>query len=706
MRQNAQKCRQSSIKKFIKPLKSWQLSPISSVLTVRSYNDFYQKLRWFTLVTLMGMGGQTAQAATLTDINGLVSQAITTHPLVGAARAEEQATAEGITAAKLGLYPQPSISSSYDKNEGVISKVGLRQPLWTGGKLTASVNQAIYDDKAAMAYVLEQQNTVAKNTIDVWQSYIYAMSLQGLYINNLKQLDEFETMMKRRVDQGVSARIDLDLVTNRILQDQNAYQGAVQQQRIAAARLSQMIGETVSDNGVQAIPLNEMARYVKSQSSDFEKLAFSQASFNNPSVIKQQFQVEAAKQQVKAQQAAQYPTVYAQYEQLYYHRDDKSDGQFSLGLSYDPGAGFSNLALARASQARVQSLAQTQEAARRTVMEDIQTQYQQFVSAKDQETSLIAAVAGAQIVVDSYRRQFIAGRKSWLEVLNAVREKSGYQQQLLQVQSQMLAAFYKLQVEFGRMPWQNNNLLYQPVIEFHPYESFEDWLKKQPAKLNENMNTVHPIPATWQERFGLDKIGLDNIHLDKIGSLMPTMPTLFTPKKDDNSSDQSRENNLSNSDEVTQSLSQPSLSQPTTTNSQTAEINPSEPAVADKATANQVITDKVIVDEVASAKMTADITTNKSDETTLPLAVVPPTVNVQKTELSLASVLSMNETKNLGLPKPNLTSSVGNKKSDDLPSQTFEPTLETAHIDDAALQNKPILLVAAVDELPPLQRYK
>ncbi|MFP3354870.1 TolC family protein, partial [Pseudoalteromonas sp. SIMBA_153] len=85
-------------------------------------------------------------------------------------------------------------------------------------------------------------------------------------------------------------------------------------------------------------------------------------------------------------------------------------------------AGFSNFALARASQAEVNSLVQNQEAARRNVIENIQVQYQQFVSAKDRETSLVAAVAGAQIVVSSYRRQFIAGRKSWLEVLNAVRE--------------------------------------------------------------------------------------------------------------------------------------------------------------------------------------------------------------------------------------------------------------------------------------------
>lgn len=433
-------------------------------------------------VSMLGVTSHVAHAASTTDINALVSEAVSTHPLVRAAQAERLASAEYVNAAKLNMFPLPIIGTTYDKDDGFVTRAGLRQSVWSGGKLTANVNQAIYDDKAAMANILEQQNTVAKNTIDVWQSYLYSMALQGLYVNNIKSLYGFESMMKRRVEQGVSARIDLDLVTNRILQDQNAYQGAVQQQRIAVARLSQMIGRPISDVGLQYIPLDLMAKYVKSQSKDFERMAFSEASINNPSVIKQQFETESAKQKVKADKAALYPAVYAQFEELYYHKDNEADSQFSFGVSYDPGAGFSNLATARASEARVQSFVENQEASRRTVMENIQTQYQQFVSAKDQETSLIAAVAGAQIVVDSYRRQFIAGRKTWLEVLNAVREKSGYQQQLLQVQSQMLAAFYKLQVDFGRMPWQQNTLNFGPTREFHPYLELEEWVKQQADK--------------------------------------------------------------------------------------------------------------------------------------------------------------------------------------------------------------------------------
>lgn len=421
------------------------------------------------------------------QINQLIDLAVQTHPLVGAAIADKQATTEGVVAAKLNYLPTPALSSQYNRAEGGITRFSISQPLWTGGKLTADVNRAINDDRAAFAKTMERRNEVAKNTIDIWQQYIYALSLQDLYLNNLKQLQEFEAMMQRRVAQGVSAKIELDLITSRILQDQNALQGAIEQQRIAENRLQQVIGKPIV--APMALDVADMTRQAKAASQDFERLAFSSVADNHPSVIRQRFEVESARQEVKSQQAGQMPSIYMQYKNDYHHRNSRFEGDFSVGISYDPGAGLSNLALARASKARVQSLIQSQEAARRKIVEEIQTQYQQFISARDQELSLSAAVAGAQIILNSYRRQFVTGRKSWLEVLNAMREQSEYEKQLRQVQAQMVANFYKLQIDFGQMPWQTQAMTFieRQNSDFNPLEFAKDQfdeLKKQSINLN------------------------------------------------------------------------------------------------------------------------------------------------------------------------------------------------------------------------------
>ena len=460
----------------------------------------------------------TAFANADTYMNTLINQAIQSHPLVGSARAEQQATTESIRAAKLNMLPAPTLSTGYDPEDGMVSQLQIRQSLWTGGKLTANVNQAIFDDKAATEYVYEQQNQVAKTTIEAWQSYITAVSKQSVYYDNLQLLAEFESMMQRRVDQGVSARIELDLVTNRILQEQNAYQGAVEQQRIAIARLEQIAGRRITAAELPTPNLSEIVNRAKGYSKDFEKMAFDQASFYNPTVVKEYYRVEAAKQGVKSIQSSRYPTLYAQYAYDYYYDDQNNDNDngsgFSVGLSYDPGAGLSNLALAKASESRVNSLVQSKEASRRLVLETIQTQYQQFASAQDQERSLIAAVAGAQIVVSSYRRQFIAGRKSWLEVLNAVREHSQYEIQLVESRTAIIAAYYKLQVDFGMMSWQQFDKSRQPTQLFRPLDPVKNWLNNQsdarPQTVVRQDNDMKTYPINKDVSYDVTETSYDN----------------------------------------------------------------------------------------------------------------------------------------------------------------------------------------------------
>lgn len=436
-----------------------------------------------SLMVGFSLPSQASTVVTDVQINSLISQAIETHPMVGSARAEQQATTEGINAAKLNLLPTPSISTRYGNDDDLVSEVGIRQPLWTGGRLTANVNQAIFDDKVATENIYAQQNHVAKTTIEAWQTYINAVAQQRVYLETISQLRKFEAMMQRRVNQGVSARIELDLVTNRILQETNAYEAAKEQQHIAEARLQQITGRALLRGSEHNIPqLHTLVEQVKRASMGFEKMAFNEASFYNPTVVKEAFQIESAKQEVKAQSASKYPVVFAEYRHEYDHDTKEDDGQFFVGLDYQPGAGFSNMALTRASEARVNSLIQNKEAAQRQVMENIQIQYQQFASAKSRELSLVSAVAGAQIVLDSYQRQFIAGRKSWLEVLNAVRELSDYQVNLVQTRSDILESFYKLQVDFSLMPWQVYAHNRQPVKMFSVQDPVKEWVNNQQSR--------------------------------------------------------------------------------------------------------------------------------------------------------------------------------------------------------------------------------
>ena len=74
---------------------------------------------------------------------------------------------------------------------------------------------------------------------------------------------------------------------------------------------------------------------------------------------------------------------------------------------------------------------------------------------------MIAAVDGARIVKESYERQFIAGRKSWLDVLNAVREQEQFAAELVQARVDFIAAYYRLKLGVGLLPWQQKPMISQ-----------------------------------------------------------------------------------------------------------------------------------------------------------------------------------------------------------------------------------------------------
>ena len=94
------------------------------------------------------------------------------------------------------------------------------------------------------------------------------------------------------------------------------------------------------------------------------------------------------------------------------------------------------------------------EGERRLVTESLQTEMQTLIGAKSRAKSLAAARVCAEAVKQSYARQFIAGRKSWLEVLNALRESELNEVSIHAAQVSTVASYYRLQLLMGLLPWQ------------------------------------------------------------------------------------------------------------------------------------------------------------------------------------------------------------------------------------------------------------
>ena len=63
------------------------------------------------------------------------------------------------------------------------------------------------------------------------------------------------------------------------------------------------------------------------------------------------------------------------------------------------------------------------------------------------------ASEGSEKVLESYQRQFQAGRKSWLDLLNAVRELAQNEYALADAKAGMVSAMNRLQIRMGQDPY-------------------------------------------------------------------------------------------------------------------------------------------------------------------------------------------------------------------------------------------------------------
>ena len=79
-----------------------------------------------------------------------------------------------------------------------------------------------------------------------------------------------------------------------------------------------------------------------------------------------------------------------------------------------------------------------------SVREQVQVEWIQLSSALTRLPSLLQSQASARLTAEAWDRQFLAGRKSWMEVMNTVREMLQADLDLVDAQTQILLGSWRL----------------------------------------------------------------------------------------------------------------------------------------------------------------------------------------------------------------------------------------------------------------------
>ncbi len=400
---------------------------------------------------------QTAPATRSLTLLELLDNASYFYPSLRAARVEARASTEDTVAVRRQRWPTVSVtteSQTGNLRSYPTSAVQVQQTLWDFGRLSARISEAETMANISLLNVYLQQQDLFLQIISAWQSMLAGRERVKVAESTLERLKAYQAQMRRRVEAEASPRIDLELVDARLLQTEVELTTAKTSLQVAITRLEQLTGLEQLQSRIQdAAPMPGLKDTLSF--TDLVKTTdWTYIASQGPLVAKARAQLRQAHTRLEGKKSEAWPQVYVRaYKPLNTipSSNDTSATAF-VGMSYSPGAGFSTLAEARALGTRITGAELSVESALLEMQQTLQSDREEFVNSRLRIMALEKAVDGSELVLASYKRQFEAGKKTWLDLLNAVRELAQNQYSQADAQATLLGSMHRLQLRMGELP--------------------------------------------------------------------------------------------------------------------------------------------------------------------------------------------------------------------------------------------------------------
>ena len=360
-----------------------------------------------------------ANASTLgpeaVNLATVLSEAVTQHPDIRSRRDDQQAAVARLDAAQWGRFP--GLSAEAETRSGDPQSVlRLEQPLWNGGRISSQIDVSQAELRVAGATLSETQLDVLLRSAGAFFDILRLESrLKTAVVDEAEHLRLLETI-KRRVAAEVSPLTDETQAAARWRQAITERIRITQQIDTARFLLAQLVGRPVGEL-IPPAPIN-MERWNEGALLD-AALRFS------PERRRLVALVDAADGQIGLSKSQSMPTVVAGYQfrlgALSY--GEERDRAY-LGLQVQTGGGLSSFANVRAAVSKKTAAVEAIEACGRRLTQSVRSIWAESLALKEQVEPVRSLLIGSDQVVASYLRQFQVGRKNWLDVLNAQREKA------------------------------------------------------------------------------------------------------------------------------------------------------------------------------------------------------------------------------------------------------------------------------------------
>ncbi len=413
-------------------------------------------IRLTCIAIATGLGGM-AHANSESEVlilERLFDATAVSYPSLIAAKIEATAATEDVAAMERIRWPAISATvESYSGNARSVPSraVQLDQTVWDFGRNTAKISESQLSADISLLKTYLQQQDVFLQVTAAWQNMIAAkerLKVAKLTVNRLK---DYQSQMRRRVEAEASARIDLELVDSRLIQTEVEQTTAENNLQVALMRLEQFSGLSNLSKRLNDTRYPVTVLETQSFNERLSGVNWRDVATSHPVAAKARIEVLQFQKRLDAKKAEALPQIYVRVYKPIGEIATSSDTSTTpfLGLRYAPGAGLSTYAEAKAIGTRINSAEQSVEAAVREMQQTLQSDHEEFLNARIRLSALEKSVAGSAVVLESYQRQFQAGRKQWQDLLNQVRELAQNQYALADAQASLVGAMYRLRVRIG-----------------------------------------------------------------------------------------------------------------------------------------------------------------------------------------------------------------------------------------------------------------
>jgi adhesin transport system outer membrane protein len=406
------------------------------------------------LITSLGASSQTlaSQLPARTELFGLESAltaTLTRHPVIAGKAASVLAKDFTGEAVRTQRYPTVSVQAQQLTNQGSSATnrpdnpitLRARQPLWAFGRIDSSIALADAETKTERTDFLRVQRQLIENT-----AISYA-KVQGLYkrqkvlIENVAAHEGLRDQIGRRETGQLASGADVRLANTRLIQAGAQKARVKGDLDVALAELLSLTQIAVSAETPVAARFTDLP-----DAGALETLAQAQSA----EVRYKAQQISRAKASVKQTQTASMPTLYLQADKSFNQPSYADTSQLGLVLEVNfEGMGLATFNRSKAAGAQVA----VAEEDLRSTRNDIGRTVQSLHASRRMQQTLVLALADSvhevSALLDSYKRQYVAGTKSWLDVLNLQRELSDQRLQQVQAENDWLTASLRLGALIG-----------------------------------------------------------------------------------------------------------------------------------------------------------------------------------------------------------------------------------------------------------------